>query len=98
MAFSLEVKSSQLKGLPQEMSKLVPHHETKYMRDFLSIAISKNYHDTPVRRRFITSYLESLMLEFIEAASPYRTHELATTTTLSFKEISERRIRNESVL
>ena len=83
MAFSLEVKSSQLKNLPQKMSQLVPYHETKYMRDILNIAISKNYHDTPVRRRLITSYLESLILEFIEATSPYRTQELAEIESLS---------------
>lgn len=83
MAFSIEVKSSQLKNLPQKMSQLVPYHETKYMRDILNIAINKNYHDTPVRRRLITSYLESLILEFIEATSPYRTQELAEIESLS---------------
>ena len=83
MAFSLEIKSNHLKDFPMEISKLVPYHETKYMRDILNITISKNYHDTPVRRRLITSYLESLMLEFIEATSPYRTQELAEIESMS---------------
>ena len=83
MAFSLEIKSAKLKNLPQEISKLVPYHETKHMRDILRVAIGKNYHDTFVRRRLITSYLECLMLEFIEATSPYRTQELAEIEAMS---------------
>jgi AraC-like DNA-binding protein len=86
MAFSLEIKSAQLKNLPEEISKLRPYHETKYTRDILNIAIRKNYHDTPVRRRLITSYLECLMLEFIEAMSPYRAQELAQIEAMSENE------------
>ncbi len=56
------------------------------MRDILNIATRKNYHDTPVRRRLITSYLECLMLEFIEATSPYRTQELAEIESMSENE------------
>lgn len=86
MAFSLEVKSNHLKNLPKEMSKLVPYHETRHMRDILNIAINKNYHDTAVRRRLITSYLECLMLEFVEATCPYRIQELAEIEALSENE------------
>lgn len=65
----VERKSHHLKGLPQEISKLVPYHETRYMRDILNIAVSKNHHDTALGRRLITSYLECLMLEIIEATA-----------------------------
>ncbi|MBQ7337376.1 MAG: helix-turn-helix domain-containing protein [Clostridia bacterium] len=93
MAFSLEIKSAQLKNLPGEISKLAPYHETKYMRDILNIAIRKNYHDTPVRRRLITSYLECLMLEFIEATSPYRTQDLAEIESMSENEARIKQIQ-----
>ena len=86
MAFSLEIKSNHLKNLPEELSKLIPYHETKHMRDILNIAIKKNYHDTPIRRSLITSYLECLMLEFVEAACPYRIQELAEIEDLSENE------------
>lgn len=83
MAFSLEVKSPQLKKLPQELSRLVPYHETKHMRSIINIVVSKTYHDAPVRRRLITSYLECLMLEFIEATLPYRAQEAADIEAMS---------------
>ena len=86
MAFSIEVKSNYLKKLPAEMSKLTPYHETKHMRDILNIAIKKNYHDTEIRRRLITSYLECLMLEFVEATYPYRIREMAEIEALSENE------------
>ena len=68
------------------MSKLTPYHETKHMRDILNIAIKKNYHDTAIRRRLITSYLECLMLEFVEATYPYRIREMAEIEALSENE------------
>ena len=77
MAFSIDIKSNHLKKLPAEMAKLIPYHETKHMRDILNIAIKKNYHDTAIRRRLITRYLECLMLEFVEATYPYRVREMA---------------------
>lgn len=93
MAFSLEVKSNHLKNLPEEMSRLIPYHETKHMRDILNIAIKKNYHDTAIRRRLITSYLECLMLEFVEATHPYRTREAAEIDALSENEARVKQIQ-----
>lgn len=93
MAFSLEVKTNHLKNLPTEMSKLIPYHETGHMRDILDIAISKKYHDAAVRRRLITSYLECLMLEFVEAVYPYRIEEHAEMEALSENEARVAQIR-----
>lgn len=93
MAFSLEVKSNHLKNLPEEMSRLIPYHETKHMRDILNIAIKKNYHDTAIRRRLITSYLECLMLEFVEATHPYRAREAAEIDALSENEARVKQIQ-----
>ena len=93
MAFSLEIKSPQLESLPREMSRLIPYHETKYMRDILKVAVGKNYHDAIVRRRLITSYLECLMLEFIEATSPYRAQEMAAIESMSENEARVMQIR-----
>ena len=86
MAFSLEIKSAHLKDLPQKMSELVPYHETRHMRDILNIVTKKNYHDTAIRRRLITGYLECLMLEFVEATYPYRAQEMAEIEVLSENE------------
>lgn len=93
MAFSLDVKSPQLKNIPTELSRLVPYHETKHMRSILGIAISKTYHDAAVRRRLITSYLECLMLEFIEATHPYRSQEAAEIESMSENEVRIMQIR-----
>jgi len=86
IAFSMEIKSPQLKELPIEMSRLVPYHETKYMRDILHIAINKKNHDTAIRKRLVTGYLECLMLEFMEAVYPYGIQELAKMEALSENE------------
>ena len=69
MAFSLEVKNPSLKHLPSDLSTLEPHRETMQMRSLLEIIISKKIHRAELERRLISTYLECLMLEFIEAVS-----------------------------
>jgi len=86
MAFSLEIKSAHLKSLPADLSRLVPYRETKHMRSILNVAVSKTYHDSPIRRSLITSYLECLMLEFLEATHPYRAQEMTRLENLGENE------------
>jgi len=93
MAFSLEIKDHALSLLPRELSKLIPYHESKYMRDLLKIVIGKTYHDDAVRRRLVTGYLECFMLEFIEAVLPYRAQSAAQHESMSENEIRVAQIK-----
>ena len=83
MAFSLETKSPSLQHLPSILSRLIPYHESRHMRSILGVIINKTYHDAAIRRRLITCYLECLMLEFIEATSPYNAQETAYINSMS---------------
>ena len=87
MAFSLEVKNHCLAKLPDTLANPIPHPETKHMRSLLESIVQKNYHDEPVRRRLITSYLECFLLEVIEATFPYSTQKAAEMEQLNENEV-----------
>lgn len=86
MAFSLEIKDTSLSGIPQEISRLVPYGETPYMRSLLEMIVQRNYHDDPVRRRLIASYLECFMLEFVTAVHPYSAQRAAEVEDMNENE------------
>ena len=71
MAFSLEIKDGFLNAVPQELSELISHKETTFMRQLLKIIVSKHYHDDPLSQKQIAGYLECFMLEILEAACPF---------------------------
>lgn len=93
MAFSLEVKDTALAGLPEEMSKLLPYHETASMRELLAIAVGKREHNAPLRRKLIAGYLECLLLEMMEAMEPFRAEGTATSDNVSENESRVLRIK-----
>lgn len=93
MAFSLEVKDPALRLLPRELSRLTPYHESKYMKDLLSIVVGKTYHDDALRRRLVTGYLECFMLEFIESVLPYRAQSAAAIEQMTENEARVMRAR-----
>ncbi len=87
MAFSFEIKDPKYAYLTDEFSRLIPYHETKQMRNILDIIVHKNYHDAALRRRLITSYLECLTLEFIEATRPYRVQDEAKINAMTENQV-----------
>ena len=92
-AFSLDIKDPTLRLLPREISKLLPYHESKYMRELLGIVVGKKYHDDALRRRLVTGYLECFMLEFIESVLPYRAQSAAEIEQMSENEARVARAR-----
>ena len=92
MAFSLEVKDPSLAELPKQLSRLIPYPETTYMRNLLEIIAKRNYHDEPLRRRLIASYLECFMLEFLSAVCPTGAQFSAESEAMSENEIRVRQI------
>ena len=93
MAFSLEIKDSALALLPTELSKLMPYHESKYMKQLLSVVAGKKYHEDALRRRLVTGYLECFMLEFIEAVLPYRAQSAAERQLMTENELRVSQMR-----
>lgn len=80
MAFSLDIKDACLAEIPYDLSKPCPCHETAQMRRLIENIISKNYHEDPIRRKQISSYLECFILEVLEAVCPSATRILHQKT------------------
>lgn len=66
MAFEVQFKDERLSSTSKLLSELAPRHATGDMRELLDMLLEKKYRDTPVRKRVITSLLESFFLEIVE--------------------------------
>ena len=70
MAFSIVMKDDKMNHILRSLGTARPYRETPHMRPLLSLILQKNYKNTAVRRRIITSLLESFLLEIFEAFKP----------------------------
>ncbi|MBR5539566.1 MAG: helix-turn-helix domain-containing protein [Clostridia bacterium] len=66
MAFEVQFKDERLSRASERLGELTPRSATEDMRELLDILLEKRYRDTPVRKRMITSLLESFFLEIVE--------------------------------
>ena len=70
LAFSIKPKNTQANPILRSLDKMLSHRETAQMRPLLSLILQKNYQNTPICRRIITTLLESFLLEVFEAIRP----------------------------
>ena len=87
MAFSLDIKDPCLNGLQRELSEPIPYRETPHMRKLLALMLGKHDYADPLRRKQLVGYLECLLLEMMEAISPF------AYQTLSQSNQSEKELR-----
>jgi len=67
MAFSLVMRDERMNTVLRHLASVCPCRETQHMRPLLSLILQKNYQQSPIRRRIITSLLEAFLLEIFEA-------------------------------
>lgn len=67
MAFSLVMKDDRMNNILRHLASVCPCRETPHMRPLLSLILQKNYQHSIVRRRIMTSLLETFLLEIFEA-------------------------------
>lgn len=70
MAFSLEEKDKDGRGLLSALSSPIPHHESPHMRPLLSAILEKSRHDDPLRREGTNTLVSALLLEVLGCISP----------------------------
>lgn len=92
MAFTLNIKKNELRNALEALDLPLPHRETPYMRELLSLLLQKSYRNNALRKQQITSLLESFLLEILEV--------LARKNTLTSEDApkNEAEARVESIL
>lgn len=66
MAFSLHVKDDKLSAAFKRLQSPVPYSESPSMRTLLTQILNKKYRPDAIRRRLLTTLLESFLLEMLE--------------------------------
>ena len=72
MAFSVTRRDERIRAVLDKLNSPVPCRETAHMRTLLEMILARPYQDEPVRRRIITTLLESFLLEMLETLCPSR--------------------------
>lgn len=86
MAFTFETKGNALDDLSKALSKMLVYRRSLSMRKLLELLDGKQYHDELLRRRIISCYLESLILEIIEVICPKTPEKLEKSGSKSENE------------
>lgn len=66
MAFSLHLKDEKLSGAFKRLQAPTPYHESPGLRALLTHILNKKYRTDTIRRRLLTSLLESFLMEMLE--------------------------------
>lgn len=66
MGFSISAVDERIAARISKMSVPVSHTAGENMSRLVSVLLKKNYHDTPIRKKIISSLIECLILEILE--------------------------------
>jgi len=94
MAFSIVMKDEKMNHILRSLNTTLPYRETPHMRPLLSLILQKNYKNNTVRRRIITSLLESFLLEIFEAFKPADTPSHAFLSEIDEQDQRIRQMQN----
>lgn len=67
MAFRIEIKDPRLAAAARNLNRLIPRHETPYMRPLLSMLLDKNRDRGALCSSSLSTLLEAFLLEILEA-------------------------------
>lgn len=72
MAFSIDGAGDTVRQRIDNMRNAPPLKAMPNMEQIVTLLVNKNYHDTPIRKKIISSMIECFILEVLEAVNPQR--------------------------